>query len=40
MLAGLGLQCAWTVLLAAFGHAAMGGTMRGLDVQGGASAGS
>ncbi|MEM5432695.1 ABC transporter permease [Cupriavidus oxalaticus] len=35
MLAGLGLQGAWTVLLVAFGHAAMGRTMRRLDVQGG-----
>ncbi|MDM0109757.1 ABC transporter permease [Variovorax sp. J22R24] len=33
--AGLGLQCVWIVLLVAFGHAAMGRTMRRLEVQGG-----
>jgi ABC-2 type transport system permease protein len=34
-LLGLGLQCFWTVALVAFGHAAMGRTMRKLEVQGG-----
>jgi len=31
----LGLQCFWIATLAALGHAAMGGAMRRLDVQGG-----
>ncbi len=35
MLAALGLQCAWIVLLVAFGRAAMARTMRRLEVQGG-----
>nr|WP_315594150.1 ABC-2 family transporter protein [uncultured Cupriavidus sp.] len=35
MLAALGLQCSWIVLLIALGHAAMNRTMRGLEVQGG-----
>ena len=35
MLAGLGLQCLWTVLLVALGQAAMARTMRRLEVQGG-----
>lgn len=33
--AALGLQCAWLALLVAFGRAAMGRTMRRLEVQGG-----
>ncbi|WP_137919564.1 ABC transporter permease [Hydrogenophaga sp. 2FB] len=35
MFAGLGLQCAWIAVLVAVGHAAMGRTMRRLEVQGG-----
>lgn len=35
MLAALGLQCMWVVLLVAFGRAAMARTMRRLEVQGG-----
>ncbi|NUA28535.1 hypothetical protein [Cupriavidus basilensis] len=35
MLCGLGLQCLWIALLVTVGHAAMGRTMRRLDVQGG-----
>lgn len=35
MFAALGLQCLWIVLLVATGHAAMGRTMRRLEVQGG-----
>jgi ABC-2 type transport system permease protein len=35
MLAALGLQCLWIVLLVAAGQAAMGRTMRKLEVQGG-----
>ena len=34
-LVGLGLQCAWIVVLVAFGRLAMGRTMRRLEVQGG-----
>lgn len=34
-LAGLALQCGWTVLLVALGRMAMGRTMRRLEVQGG-----
>ena len=32
---GLGLQVFWIAVLVAFGHFAMGRTMRGLQVQGG-----
>ncbi|CAG9184359.1 hypothetical protein LMG23994_05366 [Cupriavidus pinatubonensis] len=35
MLTALGLQCLWIMLLVATGHAAMGRTMRRLEVQGG-----
>lgn len=35
MFAGLGLQCAWLAVLVVLGRAAMGRTMRRLDVQGG-----
>ena len=34
-LVGLALQCLWTVLLVLLGRAAMGRTMRRLEVQGG-----